>query len=123
MLPKRLSASQSTKTTNPLAVRTNSHPVLVIVHPSASEDAEASEEVLTNPQTRNATAAAAVTPNTTRSTPEPFGRRSSTVVSRAGCGTTSAAGELRASTARWAAGDCWSVLISDHYRVAGPEKP
>src|SRR5690349_20832047 len=69
MLPNRLTASQSTNNTKPDAVITNSQPVLFITQPSADLEAVASEDVLTPPQTRNPTASAAVTPNTTQSTP------------------------------------------------------
>ena len=69
MVPYRPSASHSTKTTNPDAVSTNSHPVLSITQASALPDALASVSVLTKPHTRKPTAMAAVTPKTTQSTP------------------------------------------------------
>ena len=52
MLPKRLSASHSTKTTKALEVSTKSQPVLRIVQASDVPDTLARESVLTNPQTR-----------------------------------------------------------------------
>ena len=48
--------------------------------------------MLTNPQTRNATAIAAVTPKTTLSRPERSGSAASTCTSSAGCGITSGGG-------------------------------
>ena len=73
MLPNLLIASHSTKTTKALEVSTNSQPVFVIVQVRELPETSASEAVLTNPQTRNATAIAAVTPKTTLSRPERSG--------------------------------------------------
>ena len=69
MAPKRPSASHSTKTTKPDAVRMNSQPVLAMIHVSVVPETLFREGVLTNPQIRKATAMAAVTPNTTKSIP------------------------------------------------------
>src|SRR6476659_10940149 len=84
MLPNLLSASQSTNTTKPLEVRTNSQPVLAMVQLRDLPETSASDEVLTKPQTRNATAIAAETPKTTLSSPARSWPDSSTGTSRAG---------------------------------------
>src|SRR6478735_2750669 len=92
MLPYLLIASHSTKTTKALEVVTNSQPAFVIVQSSELPETVAREEVLTNPQTRNATAIAAVTPKTTLSRPARSGSAASTCTSSAGCGITSGGG-------------------------------
>jgi hypothetical protein len=85
MLPKRLSASHSTKTTKPLDVTTNSQPVLAIVQDNDLSETSAREDVLTNPQMRKRSAIAAVTPKTTLSRPACL-RRSWIGASSAGWG-------------------------------------
>jgi hypothetical protein len=88
MLPNLPSASQSTKTTKPDAVSANSQPVLSMIQPRAELDALASELVLTNPQTKNATAMTAVTPKTTLSSPRLRLCTSSSIgTAKIGCGT------------------------------------
>src|SRR6476620_11133979 len=89
LLPYLPIASHSTNTTKALEVVTNSQPAFVIVQSREVPETSESEEVLTNPQTRNATAIAAVTPKTTLSRPERSGSAASTWTSRAGCGMTS----------------------------------
>src|SRR6476620_127084 len=84
MLPYRLMASHSTNTTKPLEVSTNSQPVLAIVQDSESPETFASEDVLTKPQIRKATAIAAETPKTTLSRPPRAWVASSTGTSSAG---------------------------------------
>ena len=82
MSPKRPIASQITNNTKAEAVSTNSQPIVVTVQSSAEEETLPREPVSTKPQTRKASASAAVTPKTTRSRPEL--RCSATGDSRAG---------------------------------------
>src|SRR6187402_3493447 len=69
MEPNRLTANQSTNSTNADDVTTNNQPVFSIVQVSAEPDTLFSDGVLTNPHTRKPSAMTAVTPNTTQSTP------------------------------------------------------
>jgi hypothetical protein len=69
MAPNRLTANQSTNTTNALAASTNSQPVLVITQFSAALAALPNDAVLASPQATKASETAALAPKTTRSTP------------------------------------------------------
>ena len=72
MLPKRLAASQRTKTTKIEAVSTNAQPVAFITQPRAVVDAVDRLSVPTKPQTTNAMVRTATTPKMTLSTPLPM---------------------------------------------------
>ena len=100
MLPNLLTASQMTKTTNALAVSTNSQPVLVMTQVSDLPDAVPRVVLLTRPQTTKATATAADTPKTSLSSPRPRCGSASTGTSSAGWGTTSSTGDDSASATR-----------------------
>jgi hypothetical protein len=72
-------------TTKPLAVVTNSQPILSMTHVSASVDAVARESVLTKPQTMKAIATTAGIPKTSGSRPSgPGFFSSSSLASSAG---------------------------------------
>ncbi len=67
IFPYRLMASQSAKTTKPVAVSMKNQPPLCIRPLSMSVETFSSESVATPPQTTKARVRTAVTPNTTRS--------------------------------------------------------
>ena len=65
--PYLLIASQSAKTTKPLAARTKAQPPPVMTPPSTAVATALSESVPSTPQAMNARTSTAATPNTTRS--------------------------------------------------------
>ena len=102
MLPNLLTASQITKTTNALAVSTNSQPVLVMTHVSDLSDAVAEARLADETPDDEGDRDRCGDPEDEPSVRVRTARRgsASTGKSSAGCGTTSSTGEESASATR-----------------------